>query len=175
MVSVPLNIQVCPTLLNTSESNCMQFFRWSLNCTEALILLNLCWKCPTWHIWGLGLYFSQPDQSEVHRFVVINWYILGIPSCCHFKMMNCQTLTEILISPEVHDFASCTIIPHPFSSSLSSPNIIFWSLFKLLFPVLCRCCFHSSSSDWHKPSTPLHHMPYTVLHNHYIEVDLCFI
>lgn len=96
-----------------------------------------------WYIWGFALYFSQPSQSEVHRCSVIHWYILCISISWHFKMMNCQPVTEILvISPQVHDLAICTIMPHPlFSSSLIYSNIIFWSLFKLLFPLLCHWLF----------------------------------
>lgn len=142
MVSVPLNIHV----LFFAEYNWIKLyanFRWSPKCTEALTLLDASWKYRVWYVWGFGLYFPQPSQSEVHRFSVIHWYILCISISCHFKMMNCQPITEILvISPQVHDFAICAIIPHPFfSSSLIYSNIIFWSLFKLLFPVLCQWLF----------------------------------
>lgn len=97
------------------------------------------------HMAYLGIMFVLFTAKSIwiHRLAVINWYIQGIPLFCHFKMMNCHPITEIfVISPEVHDFAICTIIPHPFfSSSLNSSNIIFWSLFKLLFPVLCYWLF----------------------------------
>lgn len=177
MVSVPLNIQVFSSLLDTSESNCTHFFTWSLNCIEALILLSPYQNCPTWHIWWLGLYFSRPNQSEVHRITVTKWYIPGVPLFCHLKMINCQPITEILfINPEVHDSAIRKIIPHPsFLVHSTLPVLYSDPPLNYCFPCFVFGCSHSSSSDWHKPSISPHHMPYIVPHNYCIEVDLCFI
>lgn len=144
------------SLLSIIESNCVEFLDEIPNVEKYYYFL-----IPPenkWYIWEFGLYFSQPSQSEVHRLSVIHWYILCISIPCHFKMMNCQPIREILvISPQVHDLAIYMIIPHPFfSSSLFSSNTIFWSLFKLLFPVLCHWLFSFFFKWLTKPSTPPH-------------------
>lgn len=173
MVSVPLNIHMF-FLVQHNWIKLYGIFRWNPKCKEVPFLLNSSWKYPMWYIWRFGLYFSQPSQSEVHRFSVILWYILCISIPCHFKMMNCQPITEILvISPQVHDLAICTIIPRTFfSSSRIYSNIIFWTLFKLLFPVLCDWLFSFFFKWLTQTLSPSPQISCTFPDNHLTEVDL---